>query len=303
MTERAHQTQPTESTEPTELDLPVEGGALRALRFGQGPRIAVAAHGITASGMSFRGVARRLPPEWSLFALDLRGRGGSAGTPGPCGIDRHAEDVCRVAEELGAGTAVALTGQSMGAYVALRAASRRRELFDRLLLVDGGLPFPVPEDADLDALLDLQLGPAIARLGRTFAGDEEYVDFFRAHPALGPYWSEDIEAYVRYDITGPQGARRSKAQEEAVRQDGRDLLAGIDSFGADLARLAVPSLLLHAPLGLLGQEPPMLPAPLVAHWAQHAPGLVTELVEDSNHYTILMGEHAKTVADRLPALA
>ncbi|MET9901346.1 alpha/beta hydrolase [Streptomyces sp. NPDC006446] len=287
--------------EPAELDLPVEGGTLRVLRFGRGPRIALAAHGITASGMAFGAMARRLPDEWTLFAPDLRGRGGSAGTPGPYGLDRHATDLCRLAEDLGEGRPVALTGHSMGAYIALRAAARRPELFDRLLLVDGGLPLPVPPGADLDAILDATLGPALARLGRTFESDQAYVDFFRAHPALGPDWNADIETYVRYDLTGPRGARRSKAREEAVRHDGRDLLASADLFAADLTRLSVPARLLHAPLGLLGQEPPMLQAAVVEHWTGRSPGLPAELIAGTNHYTILLGAAAKTVAERLVA--
>ncbi|MER5468494.1 alpha/beta hydrolase [Streptomyces sp. NPDC002935] len=288
--------------EPAELDLPVDSGTLRVLRFGRGPRIALAAHGITASGMAFGALARRLPDEWSLFAPDLRGRGGSADTPGPYGLDRHATDLCRLAEDLGAGRPVALTGHSMGAYIALRAAARRPEVFDRLLLVDGGLPLPVPPGADLDGILDVTLGPALARLSRTFGTDQDYVEFFRAHPALGPEWNADIETYVRYDLTGPQGARRSKAREEAVRHDGRDLLASADLFSADLARLSVPALLLHAPRGLLGQEPPMLPAAVVERWTGRSPNLPAELIEGSNHYTIMLGAAAKTVAERLVGL-
>lgn len=107
---------------------------------------AIAAHGITASGMSFRAVARHLPAEWSMYARDLRGRGGSAAVPGPYVIGRHAADVCRAAEEFGHGRPVALTGQSLGAYVALRGAANRPELFDRLLLIDGG-----PHQARTDA--------------------------------------------------------------------------------------------------------------------------------------------------------
>ncbi|WP_328553043.1 alpha/beta hydrolase [Streptomyces sp. NBC_00358] len=288
--------------EPAELDLPVEGGTLRVLRFGRGPRIALAAHGITGSGMSFRAMARRLPGEWSLFAPDLRGRGGSAGNPGPYGLDRHALDLCRLAEHLGAAGPVALAGHSMGAYIALRAAARGPELFDRLLLVDGGLPLPVPPGADLDAVLDDTLGPALARLGRTFGTDGAYVDFFRAHPALGPHWNADIERYVRYDLTGPRGARRSKAREEAVRHDGRDLLTSADLFAADLTRLSVPALLLHAPLGMLGQEPPMLRASVVERWTGRSGCLPAELIEGSNHYTILLGAPAGTVAERFAAL-
>ncbi|MET8135498.1 alpha/beta fold hydrolase [Streptomyces sp. NPDC005251] len=288
--------------EPAELDLPVEGGTLRVLRFGRGPRIALAAHGITASGMSFRAMARQLPEGWSLFAPDLRGRGGSAGTPGPYGLDRHALDLCRLAEALGAGGPVALTGHSMGAYAALRAAARRPGLFDRLLLVDGGLPLPVPPGADLDAILDDTLGPALARLSRTYETDRAYVDFFRAHPALGPHWNADIETYVRYDVTGPRGARRSKAREEAVRHDGRDLLTSADLFAADLTGLRVPALLLHAPLGLLGQEPPMLQASVVERWTGRSGSLPAELLDGSNHYTILLGTAARTVAERFVGL-
>ncbi|MFG2758497.1 alpha/beta fold hydrolase [Streptomyces wuyuanensis] len=286
-------------TDPIELDLPVDGGTLRVLRFGGGPRTAVAAHGITASGMSFRALARHLPPDWSLFALDLRGRGGSADTPGPYGFDVHAADLCAAAERWGGGAPVAVTGQSMGACAALRAAASRPELFDRLLLIDGGLPMPPAEGTDPDALLDASMGPILARLTRTFEDDEAYVDVFRAHPALGPEWNDDIEAYVRYDITGPAGARRSRAQEGPVRRDGRELITSGPAFGEDLAKLAVPARLLYAPRGLTGSEPGMLSDALVAQWTARAPRLTAEAVADCNHYTILMGPRARTVADRL----
>ncbi|WP_199545811.1 alpha/beta hydrolase [Streptomyces sp. N35] len=281
---------------PVELDLPVDGGTLRVLRFGDGPRVAVAAHGITASGMSVSGGARHLPDDWSLFAVDLRGRGGSTGTPGPYGIEQHAADICAAAERWGGGGEVALTGQSMGAYVALRAAVRRPGLFSRLLLIDGGLPLPFPEGADPDAVLDATLGPAIARLAMTYPDEAAYVDFFQAHPALGPYWSEDIEAYVRYDLMGPAGELRSRAREEAVRQDGRELLTQNAEFAKNVVELTVPAHLLYAPRGLFDAAPGMLPEPLVRQFAEH---LTVEEVPDCNHYTILMGEAAGVVAGRL----
>jgi lipase len=281
--------------EPVPLDVPVDGGTLRALRFGTGERVAVAAHGITASAMSYPAVARRLPPEWSLVALDLRGRGGSAGLPGPYGIDRHADDMCRVAEYLGAG-AVTAVGHSMGAYVALRAVARRPELWDRLVLIDGGIPLPVPEGADLDAVVAATVGSALDRLGLEFPSEQAYLDFFRAFPALGPYWTEDVAAYVRYDLTGEAGALRSRTNPEAVRADGRDVLTL--PYAADLAALAVPALLLYAARGMVDQTPGLLPEPLVAPWRSAT--LRTELVPDVNHYTILLTERgATTVAARI----
>ncbi|MGC1213321.1 MAG: alpha/beta hydrolase, partial [Micromonospora sp.] len=167
----------------------------------------------------------------------------------------------------------------------------------RLVLVDGGLPLPVPADADPDAVLAATLGPALARLKDTFPSEEAYVDFFRAHPALAADWSDDMAAYVRYDATGEPGAIRSRVNGAAVAEDGRDLLVNAASFGEDLVKVTVPTVLLHAPRGMFGQEPGMLPAPLVAHWRERAPHVVTELV-DANHYTILMTDGPAAVIAR-----
>lgn len=280
------------------LEIPVEGGVLHALRFGEGSRIIIAAHGITASAMAFRTVARQLPAQWSLVALDLRGRGGSAALPGPFGMDAHAADIAAAAEHLGA--PVVLTGQSMGAYAALRAAATRPQLFTRLVLVDGGLPLPVPGGSDIDQLLEMTIGPAITRLRMTFPSADAYIDFFKAHPALGPDWNDDMAEYAKYDTTGEPGAIRSRVNADAVYADGRDLLINAASFGEDFTRLTVPAVLLHAPRGMLGQEPGMLPQPLVDHWAGQAPAVAVELVEDCNHYTILMTDRpAATIVARL----
>ena len=279
--------------------MPVEGGQLNVLRFGDGRRTVVAAHGITASAMAYGAVARHLPPEWTLLAADLRGRGHSADLPGPYGMVRHARDVCAVAEHAGAGRVV-LVGHSMGAFVAVLAAATTPELFERLVLVDGGLPLAVPDGADLDAVLDATLGPAIARLSQTFADEPAYLDFFRAHPALGPHWNADAEAYVAYDLTGPAGAMRSRVKAEAVRQDGRELLTTATETAAALRALAVPALLLTAPDGMFGAPPPFVPEAAVAHWRGELADLRTELVPGTNHYTILLDPAAAAlVADRL----
>jgi hypothetical protein len=82
-----------------------------------------------------------------------------------------------------------------------------------------------------------------------------------------------------------------------VGEDGLDLLVNAASFGEDLMNLRVPTVLLHAPKGMFGQEPGLLPQPLVDHWAQRAPKLRTELIPATNHYTILMTDRpAATIA-------
>lgn len=281
------------------LDIPVDGGALRALRFGDGDQIILAAHGITANALAFTAVARALPPQWSLVALDLRGRGDSNHLDGPFGMDRHAADICAATRYL-SDEPIVLTGQSMGAYAALRAAVLEPGLFKYVVLIDGGLPLPVPPGLDPDVVLDATVGPAVERLKLTFPTEESYLDFFRAHPALADHWSDEIADYVRRDLAGEPGAHRSKASVEGVRADGRDLIVNAESFGEDLMRLQIPALLLHAPRGMLGQEGGMLPQAVVDHWAATAPRLRAELVPETNHYTILMtSDAAVTLAQRL----
>lgn len=283
------------------LNVPVDGGDLRVLLWGNGKRVAVAVHGITASAMSWQAVARHMPPDWTLAAPDLRGRGHSRELPGPFGLDRHARDVTAVLRHFG-GRPV-LAGHSMGAFVALLARDAHPELVRRLVLVDGGLPLPVPDGADTDALLDATLGPAIARLGQTFAGTEAYLDFWRAHPALADHWTPDVEAYIRYDLVGEPGQLRSRAVEEAIRADGREVLAE-KPFADALSRLTKPTPLLTAPNGMFGQPPGLLPAELVATWQERVPALRPQTVPDTNHYTIMFErEAAAAVSQAIRAAA
>jgi len=283
------------------LNVPVDGGDLRVLLWGTGKRIAVAVHGITASGMSWQAVARHMPPDWTLAAPDLRGRGYSSDLPGPYGLDRHARDVAAVLRHFG-GRSV-LAGHSMGAYIALLTRDAHPELVRRLVLVDGGLPLPLPEGIDPDALLDATLGPAITRLRQTYPDTEAYLDFWRAHPALAEHWTADVEAYARYDLIGEEGQLRSRAAEDAVRADGRDVLAE-KPFADALSRLTRPTPLLTAPAGMFGVPPGLLPPEVVAAWQERVPALRPQTVPGVNHYTILFErEAAAAVSQAIRAAA
>jgi lipase len=283
------------------LNVAVDGGDLRVLQWGTGKRVAVAVHGITASAMSWQAVARHMPPDWTLAAPDLRGRGHSRDLPGPFGLDRHASDVVAVLRHFG-GKPV-LAGHSMGAYVALLARDAHPELVRRLVLVDGGLPLPVPDGTDLDAVIDATLGPAIARLGQDFPSTEAYLDFWRAHPALAAHWTPDVEAYIRYDLIGEPGRLRSRAVAEAVRADGREVLAE-KPFADALGRLTRPTPLLTAPAGLFGEPPPLIPAEAVTTWTERVPTLRPQAVPGVNHYTIMFDkEGAAAVSQAIRAAA
>jgi lipase len=148
----------------------VAGGALHVAAAGSRPSEAVAvvlaAHGITASHMGWRAVARELlarRPGVCLLAPDLRGRGRSAAVGPPYGMAVHVADLLAVLDDAGVRRAV-LVGHSMGAFVVARLAAERPERAGAVVLVDGGLRLPSRADIDADRVLDALVGPAIARL-------------------------------------------------------------------------------------------------------------------------------------------
>jgi pimeloyl-ACP methyl ester carboxylesterase len=282
-----------------QVSFDVPGGTLHGLRFGDGPRLALAAHGITANATSWSAVAGHLPDDWSLVAPDLRGRGASRDLPGPYGLRVHALDLQLVAEQLGAGPdlPVVLAGHSMGAFVAVHAAHGRPDLFSRVVLVDGGVALPFPEGADPDDVLRAALGPAVERLTQTFPSVEAYVDFFRAHPALTEHWNDTVEAYVRHDAMETPEGIRSRVVAEAVLADGRDLLVSGSQFEPEVLGTPLPVEILAAPYGMFGQPGGLLPVDGLAAYDDVAQVEVST-VPGVNHYTILFDPlAAEQVAD------
>jgi len=284
----------------------VAGGDLHIAAAGPRPGEAVAvvlaAHGITASHMGWRAVARELlarRPGVCLLAPDLRGRGRSAAVGPPYGMSVHVADLLGVLDDAGVRRAV-LTGHSMGAFVVARLAAERPERAGAVVLVDGGLRLPSRADVDADRVLDAVLGPAIARLRMTFASVEDYVAFWQAHPAFAGRWTEDVEAYVRADLAGEPGALRSVVSEAAVRTDGAELLRDEATLGA-LERVRGPLRLLRAPRGLLDDDNPLIPRAALDAFATARPGAVVEEVPAVNHYTITLGAGAATVAAAIAA--
>jgi lipase len=282
--------------EPAFLDIPVPDGALRAARWGSGAVSVLGLHGITASSLSLAPVARRLGEGFTLVAPDLRGRGGSAKLPGPYGFRAHAEDCAAVIEHLDAGPAI-VVGESMGGFVAVVLAASRPELVARVVLVDGGLPPPTPIGLPVDQLLEAVLGPALARLSQTFPSRDSYHDFWRRHPALANDWNADIEAYLDYDLEACAEGVRSRVSEEAVRVDGGDGLINPEILVDALHRLGCEAHLLRATRNLIDQLPPLLPDAVVEHWQRIVPTLTDEVIADTNHYTLMLGEHgARAIA-------
>jgi lipase len=292
------------------LAVPVAGGSLHVGVAGAPPGTAgapvvLAVHGITGSHRSWAPVARHLGDAVTVLAPDLRGRGESAGLAEPYGMAAHVEDLIAVLDHVGCNRAV-LAGHSMGGYIVARIAATAPDRVSAAVLVDGGLPLPLPADVDADTVLESVLGPSLGRLRMTFPSVGAYRDFWRAHPALASAeWTDDIVDYVDYDLAPPEtGAGgetvyRSRVSEAAVRADGRDLLDG-DSARKALGSLVDPGVLLWAARGLQNEDRPLLPAETIADARALVPPLAVVEVPDTNHYLILLGDReASAVADEI----
>ncbi|WP_258037105.1 alpha/beta fold hydrolase [Streptomyces sp. SM14] len=285
---------PTEQRLPvTELRVPLADGDLAVSHWPGDPahgaddaEPVVALHGITANGRVFDALARRLP-ERHLYAPDLRGRAGSRRLPGPYGLGAHVRDLIALLDHLGrtGPRRVVLLGHSMGAFTAALAAAHHPERFRRVLLVDGGLGITAPP-GDIDAQLDAVIGPAMRRLDMTFPDRDAYRAFFAAHPALAAHWGEDVRGYVDRDLVGEPPALRSSCVKQAIREDGADVLGNPDITAA-AHRIDVPAELLWAERGLLDEPQGLYDEQRVA-----GSPVPARPVPDTNHYSILLADHA-----------
>ena len=274
-------------------DIAVAGGSLHVARAGAPPgdaeSVVLALHGVTATLMTWRTIARTLAAREGvcLLAPDLRGRGRSAALPGPYGIAAHLADMIAVLDQVGATRAV-LVGHSLGAYIAARLAAEPPERVAALVLVDAGLPVPAPSDPE--AVMKTTVKGAAMRLEITFPSAEHYVAGWRAHPAFANAWNDDIDAYARYDLVEEDHVARCVASPSAVLADSAEMVLD------DTTRLALDRVpangsvqVLRAERGMFNDSP-LIPADQLDAFAAGHPDVHVEQVAGVNHYTLVMGD-------------
>ncbi len=280
----------------------VEGGELAVWHagapVGSGAPVVIALHGITGNHVAWAPVVAPLDDDVTVLAPDQRGRGRSNHLPGPYDLDALARDAVAIIDHAGAET-VTVAGHSMGAWVAATVAVQVPAGVSSVVLVDGGLGSAfTPGEVDVQAALRAVLGPALARLEMTFPTIDDYIAFWRAHPAFaGDEIDDDVLlAFAAHDWVD----QRSSVSGEAVTDVSRHMLT--DEAAATIGdRIEQPAVIVRAPLGLLADDNPLIPRDRADAWVAAAPGR-RELVEVSgaNHYSITFGRrHSAPVSDAI----
>ncbi|MGJ7546720.1 alpha/beta fold hydrolase [Variovorax sp. LT1R16] len=184
--------------------------------------------GITSPAVTWGFVAERFGRHFDTYVFDVRGRGLSEATDAlDYSLDAQVADVIAFTRALGL-RRYAIVGHSMGGRIGLRAASLRPEGLTRLVAVDppvsgpGRRPYPAQLPWYVDSIRLAQRGISLEQM-RAFC----------------PSWSE-AQLRLRAQWLHTCNERAIVASFEAFQTD---------DIHADVARIAVPTLLLTAERG------------------------------------------------------
>jgi pimeloyl-ACP methyl ester carboxylesterase len=262
----------------------------------------VAIHGLTASFLSYIGIAERLAGRRPLFGLDLRGRGDSDKPESGYGMAQHARDVAAAMLTLEFKPSV-IVGHSMGAFVATALAAQNPELVSGVIMIDGGYVPDLPVGVDSNQILNATLALRISQLRETYDSRAAYLDFWRSQPNFPPEeWNPWLEAFLSYEVGG-DSAVRPKASEPGVRFDVEEAFKRDEIIGR-LKSLRVPVLLIRAEKGFAPDQPPLFPDSIMAPFRECVPGMREVTIHGATHYTVTLGERgAGRVADLIVEFA
>jgi len=222
----------------------VNGTELHYVAAGTGGSQILLVHGFPETWWTFKKLIPLLAVKHRVFAVDLRGFGDSAHSPGEYDSKACAEDLAQLIEELGVGP-VHLTGQDISGATVFRLAVTHPECVTSFTAIEMGLA-----GFGLEALADVTHGgawhigvlaaPGIAEM--LLAGRErEFLGnfAFRAMCATpGAISESDIDEFVR-TYSRPDGWRGAVGLYQSMLKEGAEINALAEKPGLNLPVLAV----------------------------------------------------------------
>ncbi len=186
---------------PTASTAQVRGYALRVWEWpasGEPARTAALVHATGFHARTWDAVARLLPEDWRVFALDMRGHGASQAPPDKAGADWRelAADLNELLAQRDL-TDIVAAGHSMGGCICTIAAATGDRI-EALALVDpvlfnprGPMP-PMPPDG---------LAVAARKRRRIWSSPTEMAESLTGRGAFTHWPKQLVESYVRYGLT------------------------------------------------------------------------------------------------------
>lgn len=241
-------------------------------------RVAVLAHGLTASHREFAALGPQLAARgWYVVAPDLRGRGLSAKPKRGYNVGVHASDLLALCDKLGV-ERVTLIGHSLGAIIGMYTAALFPARVARLVMIDAG--GKIPDDTAQ------AIAASVNRLGTVFSSLDAYLTAMSGLPMLtwGPFW----EQYFRYDAdVQSDGTVISRVPKAAIEEESAALFFTRTEALPEYVK--APTLVARASVGLLGPEKGVvLPREEAERLAAVMPDCRWIEIPDSNHYTIVI---------------
>jgi pimeloyl-ACP methyl ester carboxylesterase len=242
---------------PDRLVRSAGGAPIAVFTSGVGPPV-VLVHGATADHTTWRAAGPLLAGEFTIHAVDRRGRGASGDSGGPYAIEREYEDLVAVAESLAAEAdrAVDVVGHSYGGRCALGAALRTASI-GRVVVYEGA-PSPGERDGAGAGYRPSGVEDRIRALIEADRRDDALEAFFREivrmpEADLAAYRSDPVwprrAAAVQTTLRELEGEASPAASLEALGDVGQPVLQILGGDSAPIFREATIALDARLPNG------------------------------------------------------
>jgi len=230
--------------------------------FGNGPPI-VLVHGTACDHRVWARVGRRLAADFTVHAVDRRGRGASGDGP-DWSLEQDGADVAALVDELDA--SVPVVGHSLGAIVALEAGLRSTQAgpvvaYEPPIYADAG-PGTAAAD-ELERLADEEgAEAAVVAFLREVGYDDEQIDRVREHDELwqatlatAPTLAREARADLAYEVDPDRLGELDRpvlllagaASEGSFREGRRALAEALPRAATDTIDAATHAVLYEAP--------------------------------------------------------
>jgi len=264
-------------------------------------------HGLTANHLAWQYQAQALQAAgYTVWAMDLRGRGGSDKPLGTYGPEVHAADAAVIISSLGIAP-VALLGHSLGALVSVHFAANYPNLLHHLVLYDGGGVLNYSQASlAIKAVL-----PSVMRLGKTYPNKGVYLETLRKNPLAKP-WTQVWEDYYSYELVKAEGGVRCNIPKAIIEAEFQAQGGSLSKYRAlvnvatkykhvkqrlhvsrnpPYGKVQVPVLIIKAGHYNYAPGDEILPDTAIARMQREMPHARKITIANTNHYTVLMSEN------------